>query len=192
MSRTTGLILAGVAIAGLAVGLVWQPWAAVADPGRDPFAAGRPPGPDTPDTPGERTPMARDQFGQDRAGPPAAAAVPIPFDGDRAMTYLKDLCAIGPRVSGTPGMKTQQRLVTAHFEKLGAKVTRQEFEARQTSRREPVEMVNLTAAWHPDRAGGSSSVPTTTPARWPTRSRNGSTGASRSSAPTTAPPGSPS
>ena len=150
MSRTTGVVLAGVAVAALYVGLVWQPWVAVADPGRDQFASGRPA--DSPaNSPGEGTPMARDQFGQDRGGPSVADAKPIPFDGDRAITYLKELCAIGPRVSGSPGMKKQQHLVGAHFEKHGATVTRQEFQARQNSQREPVGMVNLIAAWQPER-----------------------------------------
>ena len=53
------------------------------------------------------------------------------------MKYLKQLCDIGPRVSGTDGMKKQQELITKHFEELGAKVTRQEFKARQQSRTEP-------------------------------------------------------
>ena len=29
------------------------------------------------------------------------------FDGKRAMAYLKDVCKIGPRQSGTPNMKKQ-------------------------------------------------------------------------------------
>src|SRR5262249_33513585 len=29
----------------------------------------------------------------------------IPFDGERAYRYLKEICAIGPRVSGTEGMR---------------------------------------------------------------------------------------
>src|SRR5258708_39962115 len=32
----------------------------------------------------------------------------IPFNGERAYVYLKDICAIGPRVSGTEGMRRQQ------------------------------------------------------------------------------------
>jgi Zn-dependent M28 family amino/carboxypeptidase len=48
-------------------------------------------------------------------------------------------------------MAKQQELVTKHFEAHGAKVARQEFQARQRSRREPVAMVNLIASWHPER-----------------------------------------
>src|SRR5262245_9987572 len=35
-------------------------------------------------------------------------AADIPFNGDRAYGYLKEICAIGPRVSGTEGMLRQQ------------------------------------------------------------------------------------
>jgi hypothetical protein len=52
-------------------------------------------------------------------------------DGDRAMKYLKQLCDLGPRISGSDGMKKQQELLTKHFEALGGTVTRQEFSARQ-------------------------------------------------------------
>ena len=49
-------------------------------------------------------------------------------------------------------MKKQQELVEAHFKKLGATVTRQEFKARQKSRKNDTEFVNLIISWHPDKA----------------------------------------
>jgi hypothetical protein len=76
---------------------------------------------------------------------------PPAFDSARALGYLRQLCQIGPRVSGTDGMRRQQKLVDDHFTKLGAKVTWQKFTARQTSRPEPVAMANLVVTWHPDR-----------------------------------------
>jgi len=84
---------------------------------------------------------------QDKGGTPVA------FDGNRAMGYLKDLCAIGPRISGTPGFTKQVELIRKHFTKFGAKVTRQEFTARQLSRKDkkPTPMVNLVVSWHPER-----------------------------------------
>jgi hypothetical protein len=91
---------------------------------------------------------AQDKFAEDRV-PKDLKSVPI--DGERAHKYLKQLCDIGPRVSGSAGMAKQQELLTKHFEAHGAKVTRQEFPARQRSRREPVAMVNLIASWHPER-----------------------------------------
>ena len=51
----------------------------------------------------------------------------IPFNGQRAYGYLKDLCAIGPRVSGTEGMQRQQAYLKDHFEQLGGRVTLQGF-----------------------------------------------------------------
>ena len=59
-----------------------------------------------------------DGFASDRVGPP-----PVAFDAERAMEYLQAVCKIGPRISGTDGMKKQQELIKKHFEDLGAKVT---------------------------------------------------------------------
>ena len=55
---------------------------------------------------------------------------PAAFDGRRAMDYLEKVCAIGPRMSGTPGMKKQQDLIRKHFEKLGDQVQDQTFSAK--------------------------------------------------------------
>jgi hypothetical protein len=74
-----------------------------------------------------------------------------PFDAKRAMGYLEDLCAIGPRISGTEGMAKQQELLQKHFADLGGKVQLQKFTGRQVSRRQPVEMANLIVSWHPER-----------------------------------------
>ena len=98
--------------------------------------------------PGKAKP-ARDQFA---AGEEAPAAVPaLPIDGQRALKYVTELCAIGPRISGSDGMKKQQDLLKTHFEKHGAKVSFQRFPARQVSRPQAVEMANMVISWHPDR-----------------------------------------
>ena len=91
----------------------------------------------------------RDAFAQDRAPAPAEATA---FDGKRAMTYLEEICKLGPRMSGTEGMKKQQALLKKHFEERGATVEFQRFTARQESQRKPVDMANLIASWHPERA----------------------------------------
>src|SRR3982751_4760938 len=52
-----------------------------------------------------------------------------PLDAQRAYRYLQELCAIGPRVSGSPGMARQQALLEGFFKKAGAKVTLQQFRA---------------------------------------------------------------
>jgi glutaminyl-peptide cyclotransferase len=75
----------------------------------------------------------------------------LAFDGKRALGYLEDLCKIGPRISGTPGMKKQQELLEKHFKDLGGQVTWQRFSPKQRSTRKPVEMANLIVSWHPER-----------------------------------------
>lgn len=75
----------------------------------------------------------------------------IPFDGQRAYGYLLDLCAIGPRISGTEGMQRQQAYLQAHFEKLGGHVTFQRFAARHPLDGARVELANLIVEWHPER-----------------------------------------
>jgi hypothetical protein len=76
----------------------------------------------------------------------------IPFDGQRAYRYLKEICAIGPRVSATEGMHRQQAYLKDHFEKLGGKVTLQEFEARHPLQNgNKVKLANLIVSWHPEK-----------------------------------------
>lgn len=75
----------------------------------------------------------------------------IPFNGDRAYQYLKDICAIGPRVSATEGMARQQAYLKTHFEKLGGKVSLQQFPARHPQTGQQVQLANLIVEWHPDR-----------------------------------------
>ncbi len=74
---------------------------------------------------------------------------PVPFDAKRAMGRLAAICAIGPRISGTEGMRKQKELIEQHFKNLGAEVEYQKFTFRQVSRRQPTEMANLIVSWHP-------------------------------------------
>lgn len=83
-------------------------------------------------------------------GPPPASVTPVKFDSERALKYLRQLCDLGPRVSGSEGMRKQQALIEKHFKDLGATVRRQEFKARQRSRTSDTPMVNLIITWHPD------------------------------------------
>lgn len=78
---------------------------------------------------------------------PAAAK----FDPERALKYLSKLCDIGPRISASEGMKKQQEIIEKHFKDLGATVTRQEFKAKQRSRKEETAMVNIIVSWHPNK-----------------------------------------
>lgn len=81
---------------------------------------------------------------------PKGKVVDVKFDPERALKYLKQLCELGPRISGSQGMRKQQELIEKHFKDLGATVTAQKFQAKQKSRKEPVEMTNLIVSWHPN------------------------------------------
>jgi hypothetical protein len=75
----------------------------------------------------------------------------IPFDGEKAYGYLKNICDLGSRISGSEGMDAQQKLVSEHFAKLGGDVRLQKFRVRHPLTAEPVTMGNLIVQWHPDR-----------------------------------------
>jgi glutaminyl-peptide cyclotransferase len=75
----------------------------------------------------------------------------IPFNGARSYEYLKQLCAIGPRRSGSPGMAAQQKLLEEHFRKLGGEVEFQRFRIPHPIDGSPVPMANLIVHWHRER-----------------------------------------
>lgn len=76
----------------------------------------------------------------------------IPFPGAQAYDYLKKLCQIGPRPSGSKGMEAQQKLLVDHFTNLGAKVELQQFQFPHPIDQKPVIMANVIVRWHPERA----------------------------------------
>lgn len=86
----------------------------------------------------------RDSFAADRP-------LPVAFNAERALDYLKALCKLGPRISGSDGMKKQQELLEKHFTALGGKIEWQRFKVRQRSQRATVPMANLIVQWHPER-----------------------------------------
>ena len=88
-----------------------------------------------------------DTFAADRE----EAVAPAAFDAKRAMGYLEALCKIGPRISGTDGMKKQQELLEKHFKEHGGQIDWQRFTATQRSVRKAVDMSNLIVSWYPDR-----------------------------------------
>ncbi|HWA97603.1 MAG TPA: M28 family peptidase [Pirellulales bacterium] len=82
---------------------------------------------------------------------PAVRLEAIPFDGAAAYRYLQQICQLGPRPAGSAAMIRQQQMLAEHFEKLGAKVERQEFRARNPRDGSAVDLANLIVHWHPDR-----------------------------------------
>lgn len=86
-----------------------------------------------------------------QAGPRRLSLKDIPFDGQQAYEYLKQLCDLGPRPSGSEAMTDQQELLKKHFEELGAEVELQPFRVRDPLSGKPVEMNNLLVHWHPKR-----------------------------------------
>lgn len=72
------------------------------------------------------------------------------FNGDRAYDYLKEICELGSRRSGSRGMRAQQKMLEAHFTELGAEVGYQRFVARHPETGKRVPMANMVIAWHPE------------------------------------------
>jgi len=80
--------------------------------------------------------------------PPASTAGPA-LDANRAYGYLVKVCRIGTRVSGSQGMADQQKLLVDHFEKFGAQVRFQSFDAAHPLDGSAVRMNNMIVSWHP-------------------------------------------
>ena len=75
----------------------------------------------------------------------------IPFNGTRAYDYLKQLCEIGPRPSGSPGMAEQQKMLEEFFQKAGGQVEFQRFHYRHPLDGSAVPIGNLIVRWQPER-----------------------------------------
>lgn len=88
--------------------------------------------------------------GRALAGESSLKLEDIPFNGARAYEYLKQLCQIGPRPSGSAGMAAQQKLLAEHFKKLGGQVEFQRFRARDPRDGSWVPMANILVRWNPD------------------------------------------
>jgi hypothetical protein len=94
--------------------------------------------------------LAPSNAGADEPDPIAPAER---FNGRRAYDYLKQICALGARISGSEAMAQQQLLLQKHFTELGGQVEFQRFEfKRHPLTGQPVEMANLIVRWHPEAA----------------------------------------
>ncbi len=76
----------------------------------------------------------------------ASAAEP---DAARAFSYLRQVCEIGPRISGTEGMQQQQQMLERHFTEQGATVIYQDFDVVHPQTGLPVRLANLIVSWNP-------------------------------------------
>ncbi len=79
------------------------------------------------------------------------AVNPPPIDGQRAYTYLKQICAIGPRTAGSQANTKQRAMVAEHFTKLGGVVKEQPFPAQDPKNGRKLTMANLIGSWFPER-----------------------------------------
>ncbi len=75
----------------------------------------------------------------------------IPFNGESSLKVLQQICGIGPRISGSKGMQTQQQMLERHFRELGAQVEMQSFVVRHPQTGQDVVMANMIMQWHPER-----------------------------------------
>jgi len=82
---------------------------------------------------------------------PTRELADIPFNGEQAYEYLKQICAIGPRPSGSRGMAAQQKMLAKHFADLSGKVSLQKFRYPHPQTGKPVDMANMVVQWHPER-----------------------------------------
>lgn len=73
-----------------------------------------------------------------------------PLDADRCFKYLQQICDIGVRSSGSPGMDKQQKLITDYFSKFKCEVRLQPFDAPHPLNGRPVRMNNIIISWHPE------------------------------------------
>jgi glutaminyl-peptide cyclotransferase len=81
----------------------------------------------------------------------AILEIPEPYDAVRAEKYLRAICDLGPRPSGSPAMEKQQQFLLDFFTKAGTAVELQSFEARHPETGETVVMKNLIARFAPER-----------------------------------------
>jgi len=81
---------------------------------------------------------------------PGAIAAPH-FSGERAMQHLEDLCALGPRVPGTPAHARAHAFLVERLEAAGARVRSQPFVDSIPGIAEPVTMRNIIAEFAPER-----------------------------------------
>jgi hypothetical protein len=76
---------------------------------------------------------------------------PPRFSGGRAYQILVDFCALGPRVPDTEAHRKAGLFIVGHFEKLPFHLTRQSFVYYDSLKAASISLVNLIAAFQPER-----------------------------------------
>jgi len=82
--------------------------------------------------------------------PCSAAAAEAQPDAKRAFGYLTQICRIGTRISGSPGMTRQQQLIAKHCANFDCEVKFQPFDATHPLTGAAVRMNNIIVSWHPE------------------------------------------
>jgi hypothetical protein len=72
-----------------------------------------------------------------------------PIDRDRAYGYLKQICDLGRRPTGSSGMTAQQELLERHFTALGGQVSYQRFQIKHPLNGQAVPVANIIVQWQP-------------------------------------------
>ncbi len=74
---------------------------------------------------------------------------PVPVDGARAYTYLRQQTRLGPRPTGTAAIERLRILLERHFRAQGLDVQRQRFLVRHPVQGRPVQAANIVARYRP-------------------------------------------
>ena len=74
-----------------------------------------------------------------------------PLNKDRAFGFLQKICELGPRVTGSGPMQSQQQILAEHFSRLGGKVRLQKFRFPHPQNGEPQQAANMIVEWHPQK-----------------------------------------
>ena len=87
----------------------------------------------------------------------AATELDSEFDAKTAFTHLEKICALGPRISTTQGMRNQQEYIRVAMEALGGQVTLQPFrvknplaDPRQNRGAVELELTNMIVKFQPE------------------------------------------
>ncbi|MBL8890585.1 MAG: M28 family peptidase [Planctomycetaceae bacterium] len=73
------------------------------------------------------------------------------LDPIAAQVYIKRICEMGPRISGSESMAVQQAALIRHFGELGYSVARQSFDVPHPETRVNTTLTNLIVQLHPER-----------------------------------------